>query len=197
MTVSEINIRAAVLEDAESILEIYAFYVENTAITFEHEVPSLAEFTERMKQIMKKYPYIVIEKEGRIEGYAYANAFRSKAAYGWACEMTIYLKHGRQKCGMGRKLYEALEEKLKHMGILNCYACIGYPQVEDEFLTTNSADFHAHLGYQKAGIFHKCGYKFNRWYDMIYMEKIIGEHSELQPEVNFDGRNIAAGIEVG
>jgi phosphinothricin acetyltransferase len=73
-------------------------------------------------------------------------------------------------------LYEALEEKLKEIGILNLYACIGYPVEEDEYLTKNSAEFHAHLGYTKVGEFHKCGYKYGRWYDMIWMEKIVGEH---------------------
>ena len=61
------------------------------------------------------------------------------------------------------------------MGILNLYACIGYPQVEDDYLMKNSAEFHAHLGFELVGTFHNCGYKFDRWYDMVWMEKIIGE----------------------
>ena len=84
---------------------------------------------------------------------------------------------------MGRRLYEALEEKLWEMGILNLYACIAYPETEDEYLTTNSADFHAHLGYTKVGEFHKCGYKFSRWYNIIWMEKIIGKHENQQAPV--------------
>ena len=84
---------------------------------------------------------------------------------------------------MGRMLYEALETVLKEMGILNLYACIGYPETEDEYLTRNSADFHAHLGFEKVGEFHKCGYKFDRWYSMIWMEKIIGEHEDKQPSI--------------
>ncbi len=94
-------------------------------------------------------------------------------AYNWSCEMTIYLDHNVQKYGMGRILYEALEKALHNMGILNLYACIGYPEHEDEYLTTNSADFHAHMGYVKIGEFHKCGYKFDRWYNMIWMEKLL------------------------
>ena len=69
------------------------------------------------------------------------------------------------------------------MGILNLYACIGYPQVEDEYLTKNSAEFHAHLGFELVGTFHNCGYKFDRWYDMVWMEKIIGEPHAGQPAV--------------
>lgn len=84
---------------------------------------------------------------------------------------------------VGRKIYEALEMKLGEMGILNLYACIGCPEVNDEYLTTNSADFHAHMGFVKVGEFHKCGYKFGRWYNMILMEKIIGKHGDRQASV--------------
>lgn len=99
-----------------------------------------------------------------------------RAAYGWSCEMTIYLDRNAHKCGMGRRLYEALEDRLRKMGILNLYACIGYPKKEDEYLNRNSAEFHEHMGYTKVGQFHRCGRKFGRFYDMIWMEKIIGEH---------------------
>lgn len=175
-----ITIRNAAMSDAERILEIYDYYVRNTAITFEYETPTISEFEGRMKNTMKKYPYLVILKDGRIEGYAYAGAFVGRAAYDWSCEMTVYLDHNAQKCGLGRKIYEALEDELGKMGILNLYACIGYPEKDDEYLTTNSADFHAHLGFVKVGEFHKCGYKFDRWYNMIWMEKVIGEHKEKQ-----------------
>lgn len=178
-----INIRQATLDDAEQILEIYAYYVENTAITFEYKVPSLDEFKSRMTNTMKRYPYLVIEKEGRIQGYAYAGTFVGRAAYDWSCEMTVYLDHKAQSCGLGRTIYEALEKAVQKMGILNLYACIGYPEYEDEYLTKNSADFHSHLGYVKVGEFHKCGYKFGRWYNMIWMEKIIGEHNLIQPPI--------------
>ena len=97
--------------------------------------------------------------------------------------MTIYLDPNARKGGLGRRLYEELADRLKKMGILNLYACIGYPQVEDEYLTKNSAEFHAHLGFELVGTFHNCGYKFDRWYDMVWMEKIIGEPHAGQPAV--------------
>lgn len=180
---SDITIRNAALADAPRILEIYAYYVEHTVITFEYDVPSLTEFEGRMRDIMQKYPYLVIERDGRIEGYAYAHAFVGRAAYDWAAELTIYLDHDARRGGLGRTLYEALADRLKGMGILNLYARIGYPQKEDEYLTKNSAQFHAHLGFTLAGTFHNCGYKFGRWYDMICMEKIIGKHKPDQPDV--------------
>ena len=174
---SDMIIRDAVPGDAERLLEIYAWYVEHTAISFEYETPSVDEFQSRMERIMEKYPYLVVEIGGVIQGYAYAGPFVGRAAYDWSCEVTIYLDHGAHKQGLGRRLYEALEKALKDMGILNLYACIGYPETEDEYLTKNSAEFHAHLGFTEAGRFRQCGYKFGRWYDMIWMEKIIGEHA--------------------
>lgn len=163
-------------EDTARILEIYAYYVENTAITFEYTTPTLQEFSERIINITKRYPYLVIEQNGIIQGFAYANTFIARPAYDWSCEVTIYLDHSHKKHGLGRKLYEALEVELKKMGILNMYACIASPCQEDKYLDRNSINFHSHLGFEIAGNFHKCGYKFDRWYDMVWMEKIIGSH---------------------
>lgn len=178
-----ITVRSATLGDAERILEIYDYYVKNTAITFEYTTPTLEEFRGRMEKIMQKYPYLVAEKDGVIAGYAYAGAFVGRAAYDWSCETSIYLDKNARKCGIGKTLYTALEKELKEMGILNMYACIGYPAEEDEYLTKNSADFHSHIGFTQVGEFHKCGYKFGHWYNMIWMEKVIGEHKEKQAPV--------------
>ena len=172
----KIIIRNAVPQDARALLDIYGPYVKNTAISFEYEVPSVEEFQKRIENITKKYPYLIAEEDNQILGYAYAGAFYGRAAYDWSVETTIYLAPSVTKKGVGRLLYKSLEEKLKEMGILNLYACIAYPDEEDEYLDKNSALFHEHMGYQKVGEFHKCGYKFGRWYSMIWMEKIIGEH---------------------
>lgn len=170
------KIRNAVPEDAGSLLEIYAYYVENTAISFECTVPSPAEFRTRMENTLEQYPYLVLEENGTIQGYTYAGAFKKREAYARSCEVTIYLRQTAKGKGYGRLLYQALEEELRSMGILNLYACIGDPVVEDEYLTRNSEQFHSHLGYTRVGVFHQCGHKFGRWYNMIWMEKIIGEH---------------------
>lgn len=132
----DIFIRVATIDDAKELLEIYVPYVKKTAITFEYEVPSLEEFKTRMKNTLKKYPYIVAEKNGEILGYAYTGAFVGRAAYDWAVEMTIYLKESKRKMGLGRKLYNALEDISKAQNILNLNACIGYPETEDEFQFT-------------------------------------------------------------
>lgn len=187
------KVRVATEKDAEELLQIYRPYVEGTVITFEYAVPSVEEFRHRIAHTLEKYPYLVAEEDGRIVGYAYAGAFKERAAYDWAVETTIYLAKGSRKKGMGRKLYDALEDALRMQHILNLNACIGYPEVEDEYLTKNSADFHAHLGYRLVGEFKQCGYKFGRWYNMVWMEKMIGEHGE-KPEPVIPFPEVAEGF---
>lgn len=177
------TIRGATLADAPRLLHIYGYYVKHTAITFEYDVPSLEEFQRRIETTLTRYPYWVIEEDGVIQGYAYAGPFHDRAAYSWSCETSIYLAQGAHGHGWGRMLYEALENALQQMGILNLYACIAYPETEDEYLTRNSVQFHAHLGYELAGTFHRCGQKFGRWYDMVWMEKSIGTHQPHQAPI--------------
>ena len=167
------TIRPAVPEDAPRLLEIYAWYVENTAITFDLKVPDIEAFRSRVISILERYPYLVIEEDGVIRGYAYAGPFVGREAYRFSCEVTIYLDKDMRRRGYGRALYAALEERLRAQGIRNLYACIGDPPEEDRYLTHNSEDFHHHLGYTKVGTFHACGYKFGRWYNMIWMEKLL------------------------
>lgn len=171
------KIRSADATDADSVLEIYSHYVEETAITFECETPTLDEFAGRMTTTLQRYPYVVVEDGGRVEGYAYAGPLKERAAYDRSCEVSIYLARESRGRGYGRALYDELEKRLRDMGVLNLYACIASPIEEDEYLTNNSEQFHAHLGFVKVGEFHKCGLKFGRWYDVVWMEKIIGEHS--------------------
>nr|WP_242872090.1 GNAT family N-acetyltransferase [Clostridium ragsdalei] len=174
---TSVTIRMATKADAKEILAIYAPYVRNTAISFEYDVPSVEEFTERINNILKKYPYIVAIDNNQIIGYAYVSSFKERVAYDWAVETTIYLSQDCRGKGVGKKLYLALEEILKRQNILNLNACIAYTSTENTYLTNASTYFHEHLGYRKVAHFTKCGYKFGNWYDMIWMEKIIGEHS--------------------
>ena len=180
MKPEQLEIRTATERDAKALLDIYAPYVEQTAITFEYEVPTLTEFRARIRHTLEKYPYLVAEREGKILGYAYVSSFKERAAYDWAVETSIYVDKTVKRCGIGGKLHNALEEVLKQMGILNMEACIGVPETDDEYLDHNSMHFHAHLGYRLVGTFKKCGYKYDRWYDMIWMEKLIGEHAKYQ-----------------
>lgn len=176
MEYHSIQIRTAAAEDAWELLKIYKPYVEKTAITFEYDVPTPEEFKARIENTLKKYPYLVAEKDGELLGYVYTGPFVGRVAYGWAAEVSIYLKEGSQRLGLGKRLYQAIEEISRAQNILNLNACIGSPETEDEYLTRNSIQFHSHMGYRWVGEFYKCGYKFGRWYNMVWMEKIIGEH---------------------
>ena len=170
-------------EDAAELLAIYAPYVEKTAITFEYDVPTLAEFRGRMETILKKYPYLLAQRDGEILGYVYTHPFVGRAAYDWGAETTIYLREDQRRGGLGRKLYQALENVSRAQNILNLNACIAYTAHEDAQLDNNSTHFHAHLGYKLVGTFHQCGYKFGTWYDMIWMEKMIGTHPDAPQPV--------------
>ncbi len=177
------QIRTATAGDTKGILEIYRNYVLHTAITFEYTVPTITEFQERIRHTLEKYPYLVAVDGDEIVGYAYAGSFHTRAAYGWSAELTVYVHPEKKRMGIGKMLYRALEDALQKMGLCNLYACIASPETEDEYLTHDSERFHARLGFEKVGEFHRCGYKFGRWYHMIWMEKLIGEHAEDQPPV--------------
>ena len=172
------RIRSAVPQDAPALLAVYAPYIRDTAITFEYDTPSETEFAQRIADTLKRYPYLVLEEEGEILGYAYAGTFKSRAAYDWAVEVTIYIRRDVHGKGYGRALYEALEKELRLRHYLNAYACIAYADKEDATLTHASPRFHEAMGYSRCGVFHQCGYKFGRWYDMIWMEKMLGSHEE-------------------
>ena len=174
---SEILIRSASLADAPRLREIYRYYVEHTAVSFEYETPTLEAFEGRMTRTMARYPYLVAVLDGEIAGYAYAGAFVGRPAYAWSCELTIYLDPAMRRKGCGRALYNALETALREMGFTNLYACIGEPETPDEYLTHDSRDFHARMGFRTVGTFHNCGCKFGRWYHMIWMEKLIAPHA--------------------
>ena len=170
-------LRVARPDDAQALVGIYAHYVEKTAISFEWEPPSVEEFAARMRRTLETYPYLVVERSDRICGYAYAGAFVGRAAYAWSAETTIYLREDERGHGLGARLYQALENVLRAQGVLNLYACIGCTSVEDEYLTNASQRFHTRYGFREVGTFHDCGRKFGRWYDMMWMEKVIGSHA--------------------
>lgn len=178
----KVTIRMATEEDAQEILGIYSPYITNTAITFEYDIPSISEFSKRIKNTLEKYPYIVALEDGNIVGYAYASEFKKRAAYDWAVETTVYLKQDYKGKGIGKELYLALEHILRRQNILNLNACIAYTSAKDTHLDNTSIEFHQHLGYSKAAHFTSCGYKFGIWYDIIWMEKMLGEHLSQPPQ---------------
>ena len=172
-----ILIRPASPADAQALLAIYTPYVVQTAITFEYDVPTPAEFTARIASTLEKYPYLAAEQDGVPVGYAYAGTFHERAAYDWSVETSIYVEQHQKRKGIGRLLHNALEQELQRRHFLNMNACIACPAEEsDPYLTRDSIRFHEALGYRMVGKFHQCGYKFGRWYHMVWMEKQIGGH---------------------
>lgn len=179
------EILAVCIEDAYELLKIYAPYVRNTAVSFEYEVPSEAEFQRRIESISSRLPYLKAVKNGEIVGYAYASSFKGRRAYDWSVEVTVYIKQSERRNGVGRALYKSLERVLNAIGILNMNACIAVPKTEDKHLTRDSIYFHEKMGFSPVGTFHNSGYKFDTWYDMMWMEKMIGEHRNPQQSVKF------------
>ena len=174
-----IKILEAAPDDAKEILEIYAPYVRETAISFEYDVPTLENFRERIINTLKKFPYLkaVNENENnKIVGYAYAGEFKPRKSYEVSCEVSIYVRKDFRGHGVGRLLYNELEKRLKAQRIFNMYACVAYPEIEDEYLTRNSVNFHEHLGFKTVGHFTNCAYKFERFYSMRWLEKFIAPH---------------------
>ena len=184
--IDDISIRFAKPEDAKELLKIYAYYVTDTAISFETEVPSEEEFKLRIEEVLKSYPFIVACKDDEILGYAYLHSFVGRKAYELSAETTIYLNPDKKKMGIGKKLYSVLEDIAKAQNITNLYSCIGYVDKEDEYLNNNSVQFHEHIGYRMVGKFENCGHKFGRWYHMVWMEKIIGKHEEIKEFIKFE-----------
>ena len=166
-----IIIRTANVNDAEELLKIYAPYVVKTSVSFEYEVPSVNEFRERIASTLKRYPYLAAECNGKLVGYAYLSKFKERKAYQFCAETSIYLAEDCRGKGIGKLLYDELEKMAKKQGILNLNACIAYPNPQSEA-------FHEKLGYKKIAHFSKCGYKFGKWHDMIWMEKFMGEHED-------------------
>lgn len=173
----QIKMRFAKVEDAKELLEIYKPYVEKTAITFEYDIPTVTEFQNRIKKTIRKYPYIVALTDGKIIGYAYASSFKNRQAYDWSVETSIYLSEDARGKGLGTTLYNALELILMNQGIININACITAPKAKSNYVTDASIKFHEKRGYKLVAHFHNSGYKFDEWYDMVWMEKFISAHT--------------------
>ena len=162
------KIRQVQLSDAEQILKVYAPFITDTCISFEYVVPSVEEFEQRIAGISAEYPYIVLEADGEIVGYAYAHRYLERVAYSWDVEVTIYLAPKVQGKGLGVILYDALEKLLALQNIKNLYSCITGDN-------THSIEMHRSMGYELIGTFPKAGFKHDRWLDVVWMAKTIGE----------------------
>ena len=178
MNMGDIELRMATPEDANTLLQIYAPYILRTGVTFEYEVPTESEFRDRIKKTVEKYPYLVACKDGVPIGYAYAKELGQRAAFSHSVEAAIYLSGEIRGNGVGTLLYGELERILKMQNVTNLYAAVSYREQEDETISHASPHFHLARGFHKAAHFKKCGYKFARWYDIVWYEKYIGDHTE-------------------
>ena len=176
-----LTFRFATTPDAEALVVIYAPYILNTAITYEYEIPSVAEFARRIETYSAKYPYLVAELNGTPVGYAYACPLGSRPAFDWSAEAAIYIREDCKGMGVGKALYEKLEEILKAMGIRTMTAAVATVGHEDPYLTNASLAFHLRMGFVPVGTFHHAGCKFGRWYDLTWLEKEIGEYEGDPP----------------
>ena len=158
------EIRIARPEDAEALLKIYRPYVERTAVSFECAVPSVEEFRGRIERTLEKYPYLLAEHDGEILGYAYAGAPWERAAYRWCAESSVYLAPEARGRGVGKALYQALEDILRRQGYRTRYALV---------TTDNEASigFHEAIGFVRRAFFPNCGYKLGTWHGVVWLEK--------------------------
>ncbi|MDR0731153.1 MAG: GNAT family N-acetyltransferase [Treponema sp.] len=160
-------LRPACPEDASGIAEIYNYYIKHTAVTFEEEPLSTEMMADRIREVIVRYPWFVWEEGGELAGYAYAHAWHQRAAYRFAAEDSIYLKPGRERQGIGRRLLERVIGELRQAGLHAVMAAITVPNPA-------SVRLHESLGFKKAGQFDEIGYKLGKRLDVGYWELILG-----------------------
>lgn len=160
--------------DIFPMLAIYAPYVRDTAITFEYEVPTAAEFGARLHHVLPEYPWLVCRTPGQVLGYAYAHRHMERAAYGWNVECSVYVLGSARGRGVGRALYGALLELLHLQGVVNAYGCIAVPNEASEAL-------HRAAGFSLLGRFPASGWKQGRWHDIVWYGRCLQEDGEGEP----------------
>ena len=173
------TIRIATTDDAESILKIYAPYIENTSYTFETDVPTIESFRERISSYLQNWPWLVCEIDGVIAGYAYGAKHRERVAYQWSVESSVYIHDDYQMMGVARALYTALINILKLQGFRNLYAVINLPN-------DKSVSFHEKLGFEYFATYKSVGYKLGRWKNVGWWQLQLNEYSmEPDPPLKF------------
>lgn len=175
MAASDSTVRAAIPDDAAGCRAIYRPYVENTAITFEVEVPTVAEMAARIDSARATHEWLVAEDAaGQVIGYAYAHAFNPRAAYQWSAETSIYVDDVHRRSGAGRSLYTQLLRRLAERGYRRAFAGITQPN-------ESSNAFHRSFGFRDAGLYRRVGWKHDSWHDVAWMQL------DLLPTASLDG----------
>ena len=161
-------VRDATEDDAGACAAIYAPYVTDTVITFEYDVPSVDDMAERIAAALRTHAWLVLEEDDRVVGYAYAAPVKTRAAYQWSCEVSVYLELGRRRGGRGRALYTALLERLAERGYRQVIAVMTLPNEASEGL-------HRTFGFELSGVQRRIGWKHGAWHDVAWMQRPIGD----------------------
>jgi phosphinothricin acetyltransferase len=167
-------IRGATDSDAESILEIYAPYIEDTSYTFETEIPTIDSFKERIISNLQNWPWLVCEIDGVIAGYAYGSKHRERVAYQWSVECSVYVHDNFQRVGVAKGLYTALIGILRLQGFRNLYAVINLPN-------DKSVAFHENMGFEYFAVYKNVGYKLGKWKNVGWWQLQLNEYTEEPP----------------
>jgi L-amino acid N-acyltransferase YncA len=174
------SVRPARESDARDMLAIYAPFVRDTAVSFELEVPSPEEFRRRVLEGQRAHPWLVAEDSGGVRGYAYATSHRTRAAYRWSVDVSVYVADGFRSRGLGRALYGELFDRLREQGFFKAYAGICLPNAA-------SVALHEALGFESVGIYREVGFKLGAWHDVGWWVLALGE----MPEQPLDPRSTA------
>jgi phosphinothricin acetyltransferase len=177
MPMPPLVISPAALSDIPAITRIYAAAVEHGTASFELESPDEAEMTLRMQRLQEGgYPYLVAESQGGIAGYAYAGVFRTRPAYRWSVENSIYVDPARQRSGIGRELLDRLIQEAERAGFRQMIAVIG-----DSPNQTPSLELHRRAGFRLVGTLENVGFKRGRWLDSVLMQRALGVGGTAAP----------------
>ena len=166
MSTLPVIVRPVTLKDAAAVAAIYNHYVLHTIVTFEEEAISTAEMKARIKEITAVLPFFVAVEKGSVVGYAYANKWKSRCAYRFSVESTVYLAPAAAGRGLGTQLYTALLAALRKLGRHGIIAGVALPNPA-------SVALHEKLGFAKIGHFKEVGWKQNQWIDVGYWELLL------------------------
>lgn len=161
-------LRLARVADAEAMLAIYAPIVRDTPISFETEPPGIEEMRGRIAKYLETYPWLVIERDGRLDGYAYASPHRDRMAYQWSVDVSCYVHPEARKRGVGRRLYTALLAILSRQGFHSAFAGVALPNA-------GSTALHEAVGFREIGRYREVGYKAGAWRDTAWYQRMLGE----------------------
>lgn len=170
-----VTLRPASPADLSAITEIYAECVLNGVASYELEPPERREMEARMTAITAAgYPYLAATENDRVIGYAYASAFRTRPAYRWLVENSVYLSPQARGKGVGKSLLAHLIAECEQRGFRQMVAVIGGA-------SPASIALHAALGFTEAGRLTGTGFKHGRWLDTVFMQRPLGEGNRSDP----------------